>query len=87
MSNPAKWVNHRYFGEKIFDRLVMVAVSYSTDFKTRIYNRTLCGWSYKIFYAVVLKIKNAKYDKSKKSLPLPLIFVRIDHLKPLPMQK
>jgi len=35
--------NRRYFGEKIFDRLVMVAVSYSTDFKSRIYNKTLCG--------------------------------------------
>jgi len=28
--------NRRYFGEKIFDQLVMVAASYSTDFKSRI---------------------------------------------------
>jgi hypothetical protein len=35
--------NRRYFGEKLFDRLVMVAVSYPTDFKSRIYNRTYCG--------------------------------------------
>ena len=35
--------NRRYFGEKLFDRLVMVAVCYPTDFKSRIYNRTLCG--------------------------------------------
>jgi hypothetical protein len=35
--------NRRYFGEKLFDRLVLVAVTYSTDFKSRIYNRSLCG--------------------------------------------
>jgi hypothetical protein len=35
--------NRRYFGEKLFDRLVTVAVGYATDFKSRIYNRTLCG--------------------------------------------
>jgi hypothetical protein len=35
--------NRRYFGEKLFDRLVLVAVSYPTDLKSRIYNRTLCG--------------------------------------------
>jgi transposase-like protein len=35
--------NRRYFGEKIFDRLVLVATSYRTDFRSRIYNRTLCG--------------------------------------------
>jgi hypothetical protein len=35
--------NRRYFGEKLFDRLVLVAVMYPTDFKSRIYNRTLCG--------------------------------------------
>ena len=35
--------NRRYFGENMFDRLVMVAVSYRTNFKSRIYNRTICG--------------------------------------------
>lgn len=35
--------NRRYFGEKLFDRLVLAAISYNTDFKSRIYNRTLCG--------------------------------------------
>ena len=35
--------NRRYFGEKMFDRLVMVATSYHTDFRSRIYNRSLCG--------------------------------------------
>jgi hypothetical protein len=35
--------NRRYFGEKMFDRLVLVAASYHTDFKSRIYNRTPCG--------------------------------------------
>ncbi|GHV26633.1 DDE transposase [Bacteroidia bacterium] len=35
--------NRRYFGEKLFDRLVTVAVCYPTDFKSKIYNRTLCG--------------------------------------------
>lgn len=35
--------NRRYFGEKLFDRLVAVAISYNTDFKSRTYNRTLCG--------------------------------------------
>jgi hypothetical protein len=35
--------NRRYFGEKMFDRLVMPAATYQTDFKSRIYNRTLCG--------------------------------------------
>ena len=35
--------NRRYFGEKLFDRLVMVAVRYPTDFKSRVYNRSLCG--------------------------------------------
>ena len=32
--------NRRCFGEKLFDRLVMVAVCYPTDFKSKIYNRT-----------------------------------------------
>jgi len=35
--------NRRYFGEKMFDRLMLVAASYPTDFKSKIYNRTLCG--------------------------------------------
>ena len=35
--------NRRYFGEKMFDRLLPVATSYPTDFKSKIYNRTLCG--------------------------------------------
>ena len=35
--------NRRYFGEKLFDRLVFVAVRYPTDFRSRIYNRSLCG--------------------------------------------
>jgi transposase-like protein len=35
--------NRRYFGEKIFDRMMAVAVGYQTDFKSRIYNRSLCG--------------------------------------------
>ena len=35
--------NRRYFGEAIFDRLLVAAVSYNTDFKSRIYNRNLCG--------------------------------------------
>jgi transposase-like protein len=35
--------NRRYFGERIFDRMIMVAVCYQTDFKSKIYNRTYCG--------------------------------------------
>jgi len=35
--------NRRYFGDKIFDTLLNTAVSYSPDFKSKIYNRTLCG--------------------------------------------
>lgn len=35
--------NRRYFGEKLFDRLVLAAISYNSDFKSRIYNRTACG--------------------------------------------
>lgn len=35
--------NRRYFGEAIFDRLLIAAVSYNTDFKSRIYNRSSCG--------------------------------------------
>ena len=29
--------NRRYFGEDLFDRLVMIATSYRTDFEHRIY--------------------------------------------------
>ncbi|MGI6048731.1 MAG: IS1595 family transposase, partial [Petrimonas sp.] len=35
--------NRRYFGENQFDRLLIAAVSYSPDFKSRIYNRSNCG--------------------------------------------
>jgi hypothetical protein len=35
--------NRRYFGEKMFDRLVLAAVTYPTDFKSKIYNRKRCG--------------------------------------------
>jgi len=31
--------NRRYFGEKQFDRLLIAAVSYTRDFKSKIYNR------------------------------------------------
>lgn len=34
--------NRRYFREKLSDRLVFVAISYNTEFKSGIYNRTLC---------------------------------------------
>ena len=33
----------RYFEENIFDRLLIAAVSYSPEFKSKIYNRTICG--------------------------------------------
>ena len=35
--------NRRFFPEKLFDRLVIAAVSYSPDFKSKIYNRSYCG--------------------------------------------
>jgi hypothetical protein len=35
--------NRRYFGEKLFDRLLFVATSYQTDVKSKIYNRRLYG--------------------------------------------
>jgi hypothetical protein len=35
--------NRRYFGEHLFDRLLLVAATYQTDFKSKIYNRSLCG--------------------------------------------
>ncbi len=31
--------NRRYFGEDLFERLVMIAASYRTDFEHRIYNK------------------------------------------------
>ena len=35
--------NRRYFAEKQFDRLIIAAVSYTPDFKSKIYNRNNCG--------------------------------------------
>jgi hypothetical protein len=35
--------NRRYFGEKMFDRILLVAASYHTDFKSKIYNGRGCG--------------------------------------------
>ncbi|MDD3725050.1 MAG: IS1595 family transposase, partial [Bacteroidales bacterium] len=35
--------NRRYFGEKQFDRLLVAALTYTPDFKSRIYNRNYCG--------------------------------------------
>ena len=35
--------NRRYFGERLFDRIVLAAISYNTDFRSRTYRRTLCG--------------------------------------------
>jgi hypothetical protein len=35
--------NRRYFAEKLFDRLVLAAVNYPTDFRSNIYNRKLYG--------------------------------------------
>ncbi|KAA6334154.1 hypothetical protein EZS27_017510, partial [termite gut metagenome] len=35
--------NRRYFSEKLFDRMIRVAANYRTDFKSKIYNRSLCG--------------------------------------------
>ena len=35
--------NRRYFQQQQFDRLVVAAVSYQSDFRTKNYNRTLCG--------------------------------------------
>jgi len=29
--------HRRYFGEKLFDRMIMVATNYRTDFKSKIY--------------------------------------------------
>src|SRR5690554_3375751 len=35
--------NRRYFGENQFERLLIAAVTYAPDFKSRIYNRNYCG--------------------------------------------
>jgi hypothetical protein len=35
--------NRRYFAEKLFDRLVLAAVNYPTDFRSKIYSRRLYG--------------------------------------------
>jgi hypothetical protein len=35
--------NRRYFEDKIFDRLIIAAVANTSDFNSKIYNRTLCG--------------------------------------------
>ena len=35
--------NRRYFGEKMLDRLVFATISYNTDFKSKIYNKTVSG--------------------------------------------
>ncbi len=35
--------NRRYFGEKHFERLLVAAVTYTPDFKSKIYNRKYCG--------------------------------------------
>ena len=36
-------LGRRYFGEKQFDRLLVAAVIYTPDFKSKIYNRNYCG--------------------------------------------
>lgn len=35
--------NRRYFGERLFDRIVLAAITYTTDFRSKTYKRTLCG--------------------------------------------
>jgi len=35
--------NRRYFGKNQFERLLIAAVTYAPDFKSRIYNRNYCG--------------------------------------------
>jgi hypothetical protein len=35
--------NRRYMGEELFERMIATAVSYNTDFKSKIYNRAACG--------------------------------------------
>lgn len=35
--------NRRYFGDAFFDGFLIAAVSYNTDFRSRIYNRNSCG--------------------------------------------
>lgn len=44
LANRAFWKQEWIeFGEKQFDRLLIAAVSYTPDFKSRIYNRKNCG--------------------------------------------
>gem|GEM_PF-3619815 len=45
--------NRRYFGEAIFDRLLVAAVSDNTDFKSKIYKRTLIADSHLILYDII----------------------------------
>jgi len=33
--------NHRYFGERLFDRLLVVSTTYSSSFKSRVYNSNI----------------------------------------------
>lgn len=35
--------NRKYFGERVFDRLIITAVAYKSDFQHRIYGRENCG--------------------------------------------
>ncbi|SFL48071.1 ISXO2-like transposase domain-containing protein, partial [Porphyromonadaceae bacterium KH3CP3RA] len=35
--------NRRYFGKNQFERLLIAAVTYAPDFKSRIYSRNYCG--------------------------------------------
>ena len=35
--------NRKYFGDRVFDRLVIAAASYKPTFEHRLYNRNLCG--------------------------------------------
>ena len=35
--------NRRFFGEKQFDRLVLAAITYQSDFKTKTYYSNNCG--------------------------------------------
>jgi len=54
--------NRRYFGEKLFDRLLIAAVSYTPEFKSKIYNRTLCGFGY--YLKTICKYNNLVKLKS-----------------------
>jgi hypothetical protein len=41
--NSATSLTDDILEEKLFDRLVLAAISYNTKFKSRIYNGTVCG--------------------------------------------